>query len=142
MNKGFVAEASITIHASIARVWDALINPEAIRQYMFGTNVVSDWNEGSPIIWKGEWQGKKYEDKGVILRLKSRRLLQYSHFGPLSGLPDTQENYHTVTIELSSKGTQTLVSLSQDNNTTEQDREHSEKNWKMMLTGLKKLLEK
>jgi uncharacterized protein YndB with AHSA1/START domain len=109
---------------------------------MFGTNVVSDWKEGSPIIWKGEWRGKKYEDKGVILKLKSRRLLQYSHFSPLSGLPDTQENYHTVTIELSSKGTQTRVSLSQDNNATEQEREHSEKNWKTMLTDLKKLLEK
>jgi len=142
MNKGFVAEASIAIHASIAKVWDALVNPETIRRYMFGTNAVSDWKEGSSIAWNGEWQGKKYEDKGIILKLQPRRLLQYSHFSPLSGLPDTQENYHTVTIELSSKGTQTRVSLSQDNNATEQEREHSEKNWKTMLTDLKKLLEK
>lgn len=140
--KGFVAEASTIIDASMDRVWDALTNPEVIKQYMFGTMVVSDWKEGSSIVWKGEWQGKKYQDKGTILRLQPKRLLQYSHYSPLSGLPDTQKNYHTVTVELSSKGTQTVVSLKQDNNTTEQEREHSENNWKTMLTSLKKLLEK
>jgi hypothetical protein len=41
-----------------------------------------------------------------------------------------------------SDGAETTVSLSQDNNETEQAREYSEKNWKMMLDGLKKLLEK
>jgi uncharacterized protein YndB with AHSA1/START domain len=142
MNRGFIAQAEISINAPIARAWDALVNPETIKQYMFGTNVVSDWKEGSPIIWKGEWQGKTYEDKGVILGLVPRQIIQYSHFSPLSGLPDAPENYHTVEITLSEKGTQTLLSLHQDNNPTEKSREHSEKNWTMMLESVKKLLER
>jgi len=141
MNKGLIAKASITINVPIAKVWDALTNPKIIEQYMFGTNVVSDWKEGSSIIWKGEWQGKAYEDRGTILKIEQGRTLQYSHFSPLMGKPDVPENYHTVTIDLSTDGTQTTISLSQDNNSTEQDREHSEKNWQMMLDGLKKLLE-
>ena len=142
MKKGLVAETSVTINVPVAKVWDALTNPEMIKQYMFGTDTVSDWKEGSSIVWKGEWQGKKYEDKGVILQLKPKRMIQYSHFSPLSGQPDVPENYHTVTVELSNDGVQTTVSLSQDNNDTEEAREHSEKNWKMMLDGLRKLLEK
>jgi hypothetical protein len=51
------------------------------------------------------------------------------------------ENYHTVTVELSGAGGQTHVSLAQDNNETEETREHSEQNWHMMLESLKKLLE-
>jgi len=141
MSEGLVAEASTTINVSVAQVWDALTNPERIRQYMFGTNVISDWKEGSPIVWKGEWQGKKYVDKGVILRLKSQRLIQYTHFSPLSGLPDAPENYHTVTIKLSSREGQTVVSLSQDNNATQEERIHSEKNWITMLAAPKDLLE-
>jgi len=117
------------------------VTPEAIKQYMFGANVISDWREGSPIVWKGEWQGKSYEDKGVILRIKPGRMIRYSHFSPLSGLPDKPENYHTVTIELSAEGNQTHVSLNQDNNPTEEARAHSEKNWRMMLSSLKKFLE-
>lgn len=137
-----IAKVSTTINAPAQKVWDALTDPEVIRQYMFGTNVISDWKQGSPIVWKGEWQGKKYEDRGVILKLEPERLIQYSHFSPLSGKPDLPENYHTVTIELVSHGVETAVSLSQDNNETEQAREHSEENWKTMLASLKKLLEK
>jgi uncharacterized protein YndB with AHSA1/START domain len=44
--------------------------------------------------------------------------------------------------ELSGKGKQTIVSLLQDNNATEEAREYSEKNWNMMLGGLKEFLEK
>ena len=142
MADDFVAKASTTINASAAEVWDALVDPDKIREYMFGTNVTSDWKEGSPITWKGEWEGKPYEDKGVILQLTPPRVLQYTHFSPMTGLPDKPENYHTVTIELEENGTATNVTLTQDNNADEKDREHSEKNWSMMLDGLKKFVEK
>ena len=141
MDRNLIAKASININASSDQVWDALTNPEAIKQYMFGTNVVSDWRERGPIVWKGEWQGKSYEDKGVILQLKPGRTLQYSHFSPLAGLPDQPENYHTVTVELSADGNQTRVSLAQDHNANEEERTHSEENWGMMLAALKKFVE-
>ena len=142
MPKTLVAEASVSIAAPAARIWDALVSPQLIKQFMFGTTVVSDWQQGSPISWKGEWKGKPYEDKGVILKVEPRRLLQYSHYSPLSGLPDAPENRHTVTILLSEAGAQTRVSLSQDNNAGKEARAHSEKNWKAMLEALKKLLQK
>src|SRR4051812_29479293 len=120
MDRGFVSKAEVTIGAPVARVWSGLVSPEIIKQYMFGADVVSDWKEGSPIVWKGEYQGKKYEDKGVILKLEPQRVLQYSHFSPLSGQPDTPENYHIVTIELSERDASTVLSLSQDNNSSEE----------------------
>lgn len=141
MNNNLVAKAAISIKAPSTKVWDALVTPAAIQQYMFGTNAVSAWKEGSTIVWKGVWQGKSYEDKGVLLQVKPARTLQYTHFSPLSGLPDEPGSYHTVTIELSAEGSGTRVSLSQDNNLTEQAREHSEKNWGMVLTGLKRFVE-
>ncbi|HVH32370.1 MAG TPA: SRPBCC domain-containing protein [bacterium] len=141
MAKGHVARASVTISVPISKAWDALVNPEALKRYMFGAVVVSDWREGSSIVWNGEWQGRPYQDKGVILRFKPERTLQYTHFSPLSGVPDTPENYHTVTFELSPEGKKTRVVLTQDNNPTEQAREHSERNWNTMLATLKKLLE-
>ena len=136
-----VASVTIDIQAPIAQVWDAFINPDIIKQYMFGATVISDWKEGSKIIWKGEWQGKAYEDKGVILKLDKPHLLKYSHFSPLTGEPDLPENYHTVTIELSDQDGAVKVDLRQDNNATQEAKDHSEKNWGMMLADLKKLVE-
>ena len=49
VSRGLVAETSITINTSVARVWEALVNPDVIRQYMFGTNFESEWEKGSPI---------------------------------------------------------------------------------------------
>ena len=141
METNLIATASIHINAPRERVWNALVDPAGIKQYMFGTNVVSDWHEGSPILWKGEWQGKPYEDKGVILQLDPRHTLQYSHFSPLSGLPDRPENYHTVTIRLEAVGNGTRVVLSQDKNATEEERSHSSTNWEVMLKGLKAFAE-
>lgn len=139
--KGFVAHASTTINAPISHVWQALTDLDMIKQYMFGTNVVTDWQEGSPIVWQGAWQGQTYEDKGVILEIEPQRLLKYTHYSPLSGQTDAPENYHTVTVELSREGEQTVVLLSQDNNDTEEARAHSEENWQSMLEGLKDLVE-
>ena len=141
MSVNLIAKASVTIHAPRARVWQALTDPEMIRQYFYDTEVITDWKVGSPIVWKGEWEGKPYEDKGKILRFEPKKSLQYSHFSPLSGLHDNPENYHIVTIDLEEKDEQTNVTLTQDNNINEKDRDHSEKNWKMMLASLKKLLE-
>ena len=141
MNRNLIARAAVTIAAPASVVWDALVNPEIIREYMFGTSVVSDWREGSPIVWKGEWQGRAYEDRGSILRVEPGRKLQFTHFSPLSGLPDTPDNYHTVTIELSGTGKRTRVSLVQDNNLTEESRAHSEQNWEAVLATMKKILE-
>ena len=140
MDKPIVAKVSTTIEAPVSRVWDALVSPEAIKHYMFGATVVSDWREGSPISWKGEWKGKPYEDKGVILRAVPGRLLRYSHYSPRYGQRDLSES-HTVTIELDDQAGRTLATLTQDNNPSEDARAHSEKNWRAMLDGLKQLLE-
>jgi len=141
MPRGLVATARTEINAPIEAVWDALTNPETVRKYMFGTDVISEWKEGGTILWRGVWKGKGYEDRGTILEFKPMRVLSYSHFSPLSGLPDVPENYYTARVELSKKGASTGVVLSQDNNPTAEARDHSQENWETMLSGLKSLLE-
>lgn len=136
-----VATASTVVEAPKEEVWEALTDPDLISRYMFGTEVSTDWEVGSPIAWKGEWDGRSYQDKGTILELKPLRLLRYSHFSPLSGMADSPENYHIVTIEIAGDGSTTTVHLSQDNNETTEAREHSAANWQTMLDGLKDVVE-
>ena len=146
MGKGLVATAVTTIQAPRERVWGALIDPEQIKQYMFGANVISEWRVGSPIVWRGEWKGKPYEDRGEVLRIDRNERLEYSHWSPKAGSGGGGEGgdaigRHNVTIELSGEGDSTRVLLSQDNNPTEDARTHSEQTWNAMLAALKKHLE-
>jgi uncharacterized protein YndB with AHSA1/START domain len=136
-----VASATIEIAAPPGEVWTALTDPEQIEKYMFGSQVMTDWQPGSPIVWKGEYEGKKYEDKGEIVEIEPERRLKVTHFSPLSGEEDIPANYHTVLYELENRGQKTRVSLSQDNNSSEEAAEHSKANWEKMLDGLKEVVE-
>ena len=140
-DNGLIAKASVSINAPAAKVWQALVTPEIVKQYMFGADVASDWKPDSPITWKGEWKGKPFEDKGTIITIEPERRLDYSHYSPTSGLPDKPENYHTVTYELVENDGKTNVDLSQDHNADQDAVKHSEQMWQQMLEGLKKVVE-
>jgi uncharacterized protein YndB with AHSA1/START domain len=142
MNKEYIAQAEATINVPVAEVWDALVNPEKVKEYMFGTTAVSNWQKGSPIAWKGEYQGKPYEDKGEIIEIEPEKLLVVTHYSPLSGAEDVPENYHILRYELTAQGSSTGIVLTQDNCKNEEEKEQFSKNWQMMLDGLKKFLEK
>lgn len=135
MNPSLTATASITINAPAEQVWNALTKPEMIKQYMFGADVITDWQIGSPIIWKGEWQGAVFEDKGVIVRLIPNKVLEYTY----NHASSTQENL--VTNELAEENGLTRLTITQTGSANEAAREHSEKNWAMVLESIKKMLE-
>jgi uncharacterized protein YndB with AHSA1/START domain len=138
---GLIATAETDIKARPEEVWDALTDPRQISAYMFGTQVQSTWQPGSPITWSGEYDGHSYTDHGEILEIEPAQRLMYTHFSPLTGQPDTPENYHTVSYDLDERGGRTHVKLEQDNNSSEEEAEHSAKNWQMMLDGLKRHVE-
>ncbi len=141
MAQKYTAQANKTIHASPGQVWAALTDPASVKQYMFGSDVVTDWKVGSPIIFKGIWEGKPFEDKGKLVAVEPEKRLVMTYWSPLSGSADIPENYHTITYELEPGHNKTTVRVSQDNNASEQERDQSAKNWGMMLDGLKKLVE-
>jgi uncharacterized protein YndB with AHSA1/START domain len=138
---GLVATADVEIAASPEQVWRGLTDPDLIEQYMFGSKVETDWKPGSPISWKGSYEGRPYEDRGEIVEVVDNERLTMTHFSPLSGQPDEPGNYHTLTYMIAGNGDGTRLTLSQDNNATPDEAEHSRENWQTMLTGLKDLIE-
>ena len=141
--KNHVAVAEVQIDATPARVWSALTDPAEIEQYMFGSKVVTDWEPGSRIVWKGEYEGKSYEDHGEILEVEPEKRLVMTHYSPLGGKTDTPENYHTLAYELEEVDERTTrLQLSQDNNKSAEAAAHSKDNWEALLDGLKSLVER
>ena len=138
---GWMATAEIDIHAPRSKVWRALTDPDQIQKYLFGSRVEAEWKPGSPITWKGEYDGKKYEDRGEVVEVVEERRLKVTHFSPLSGEEDVPENYHTLLYELEEHDGVTHLSLSQDNNRSEEAAEHSRTNWETVLSGLKQVVE-
>ena len=141
MANKLLAKSEIKIQAQVSKVWQALTDPPLIKQYLFGTDTVSDWKQGSASTWSGVYEGKSYQDKGTIIDIVPEKLLHTTHYSPLTGKDDKPENYHHVIYELAPEDDGTRVRITQDNVGSEKELEHMSKNWSVVLEGMKKLLE-
>jgi len=140
------SQVKTTVNAPAAAVWKALTNASSLKQFFFGSDIVTDWRVGSPIRFRGDWKGKPYEDKGTIQSFDVDRRLAFTHWSPLSKLEDKPENYHIVSFDLRPVNGGTEVVLTQTNQSdseplTPEIRKEYEKNWTMLLDGLKKVVE-
>ena len=143
MSGSFVAEKRITVNAPVGTVWQALTDPALVKQYMHGTNMETDWIVDHPITWRGEWKGRPYEDKGTVLAVEPQKLLRYTHWSPMGGSEDKPENYHTVTCVLVGGDGETTLTLTQDNNATQEEAEKmANQNWGPVMEGVKAVAEK
>ena len=143
MTQVFSASTGIEIDAPPHRVWQTLVEPGLVARYMHGTAVETDWAVGSPIVWRGEWQGRRYEDKGEVLAFEAPRRLAVTHWSPLTGDADEPANYHHVTYELEPRGEhRTGLTLTHGNRPSQDaaDRMVTE-GWTPMLQELKKAAE-
>ena len=142
MKNNITGRVELEINAPVEKVWEALTKPEIIKQYFFGTNTFTDWKMGSPIIFRGEWEGKTYEDKGTILEVDKYKMIKYDYWSSMSGIEDKPENYVIITYHLTQVDTKTKLVITQENIPDEKMKEHSEENWKKVMTDMKRLVEK
>ncbi len=149
MSDQLIVRSEITINASAEKVWDALTNPEQTRKYMFGCETVSDWQQGSELLWRMEYEGKEFVAvKGNIVTIQPPVWLAYTTIDPNSTIPDLPENYLTVTYILTeSNGKTTLVVTQGDYSTVaDGERRYNEaynagEGWNPILVQIKDLVE-
>jgi uncharacterized protein YndB with AHSA1/START domain len=141
MPDALTTERSLTIRAPIETVWEVLTSPELRRRWFFGVETDTDWRPGSPIVHRGEYQGRPYEDKGEILEIEPPRLLVHSHWSPVSGLPDDPRNYQRVSWQLSERDGGTDLTLTEVNLPSEEAKATSEQAWEMALDNLRRVAE-
>ncbi|HMG16824.1 MAG TPA: SRPBCC family protein [Saprospiraceae bacterium] len=141
MDKTLEISISVNIKAPASKVWRVLTDPELIKEYLFGTKAISEWKEGSPILFTGEWGGNKYEDKGVILTLEKDKIFQYSYWSSYSGMKDLPENYSVVSNILSESNEETILMIVQQGFKDQAAMDHTTENWKSVLTKIKSISE-
>ncbi len=110
------SKSTIIINADKQKVWNALTKPELVKQWQYGSDVLTDWKMGSEIRFRNEWEGKVFEQWGKILEIRPNELIKYSLFFPRPDLEDKEENYFIMTYILSDiQNTTKLEILKEDN---------------------------
>lgn len=129
------------ISADITDVWELLVNPAETGRLFWGTTVESDFKVGSPIVWKGVWEGKPFEDRGTIKRVEKNAVLQYSHWSTASDTPNDEATHNLLTFQLTKEDRGVRVVLQHENIATMAMKEHSEKMWTQLLATMKRMAE-
>ena len=142
MDKSLIATKSIQINSSPQKIWDVLTNPEKIKIYLFGTEVKTDWKEGSSITFSGDYEGHKYEDKGNVIENKTNELLKYNYWSGFSRLKDKPENYSLVSYRIKKLDNNKYeFTWHQQGFSSEERKCHTEEGLRIMLDQIKTLAE-
>lgn len=144
-----IVQNSILIKADAGKVWDALVNPEQTKKYMFGCKTVSDWKIGGSLLWQGMYEGEEMVFvKGIILDIKLSRLLKYTVIDPNATMADIPENYLNVTYQLKEQNGYTNLTIFQDGFEDAADGEkrytdvqNNGEGWNPILVEIKKIVE-
>lgn len=137
-----IATTEVEISASPAKVWAALTEPEQIREYLFGAEVNTTWKPGTQVVWRGQYDDERFEDRGNVLEFEPEQRLSFTHYSPHSGKDDRPENYVQITLTLHDEGERTRVTLEQDNNPDDRAVLHAKHNWGEVLEHLKRHVER
>jgi uncharacterized protein YndB with AHSA1/START domain len=142
MNHDLTVSHTITIHAPVAKVWEALTNPDIIKLYLYGTRTTTDWKVGSDISFEGDYEGQTYKDKGIVREHIPLQRLSYRYWSGFSGAPDIPENYSLVTYSVKATADNTTeFTWDQQGFASEKGYEHSKNGMAAFMQSIKKIIE-
>lgn len=147
-NKIMIIKKEIQFNANKEEIWNLLTNPKMTKQYMFGCEVLSDWNVGNKIIWKGYTEDGKevIYVKGEITEIIQGEKVSFTMFDPNIGIKDIPENYVNLTYELTELENRTRLTIVQGDFSGAENAEkrfaESKGGWDMVIPLMKKLVEK
>ena len=94
------SDSIVNIIAPASKVWLALTVPDLVKQWQYGSDLLTTWEVGTPIIFRNEWNGQVFEQKGTVLEFLPESRLKYSLFFPHPDRQDIPEHYFFMTYEL------------------------------------------
>ena len=125
----------------IEKVWNALTKPELVKQWQYGSDLITDWKVGNEIRFKNEWEGQVFEQWGTVLEVIPNQKIKYSLFFPRPELEDKPENYFIMSYVLTEEDQKVKLEIIQEDNRPGAVQEEPQGEENPILQSLKALIE-
>ncbi len=140
--ENLTTKMAIVINSKAESVWDVLTNPDKIKQYLFGSEAITDWKIGHSVIFQRNSGDKMYRDKGEILDFVPNKLLKFSYWSSQEGYDDIPENYSIITYRLETENGNTIkLTYLREKIPFEFEQKNQERYLPGMLENIKKIAE-
>jgi uncharacterized protein YndB with AHSA1/START domain len=107
-------DSTIKINAPASKVWVALTVPDLVKQWQYGSDLLTTWKVGDPITFRNEWNGQVFEQKGKVLEFVPMSRVKYSLFFPRPDLQDIAEHCFFMIYELTERDGVTSLLVRQE----------------------------
>ena len=107
-------DSIVEILAPASKVWLALTVPDLVKQWQYGSDLLTTWEPGTPIMFRNEWNRQVFEQKGTVVEFTPESRLKYSLFFSRPVLQDIPEHSFFMTYELTESGGLTSVLFRQE----------------------------
>ena len=136
------SDSTVKIRAPARKVWLALTSPGLVKQWQYGSDLLTTWEVGTPIVFRNEWNGQVFEQKGRVLEFTPESRLRYSLFVPRPDLQDIPEHHFFMTYELAERdGITSLLVRQEDPRPSLPDESSGGSDGPDVLATLKELVE-
>ena len=136
------SDSIVEIIAPAKKVWRALTMPDLVKQWQYGSDLLTTWEVGAPIVFRNEWNGQVFEQKGNVLEFSPESRVKYSLFFPRPDLEDIPEHYFFMTYELTeSEGVTSLLVRQEDPRPSPPNESTGGDEGPNVLSALKELVE-
>lgn len=133
--------STILLNAPTEKVWNALTQPELVKQWQYGSDLITDWKVNSEIRFRNEWESQIFEQWGKVLEVIPNQKIRYSLFFPRPGLEDKPENYFIMSYVLSEENQKTKLEIIQEDNRPGAKQEEPQGEENPILQALKAVVE-
>ncbi len=108
--------STLKINASRQKVWDTITKADYVKLWQYGSDLLTNWEIGSDITFRTEWQDKVFEQWGKVLEVNPTEIVKYSLFAPRPELEDKPENYFIMSYILTEENGVTKLEIIQEDN--------------------------
>ena len=133
--------STIVLDAPIEKVWNALTQPALVKQWQYGSDLITDWIVGNKIRFRNEWEDQVFEQWGTVLEVIPNQKIKYSLFFPRPELEDKPENYFIMSYILTEENQKVKLEILQEDNRPGAIQEEPQGEENPILQGLKALIE-
>ncbi len=134
--------STIHVKAPEGKIWEVLTSPVYVKQWQFGSDVLTNWKVGSEIRFRTEWEGQVFEQWGKILEIIPQKLIHYSLFAPRPDLEDKPENYFFMKYIITVEKINSRLDIIQEDNRPGAVQEAPQGEENPVMAGLKALIER
>ncbi len=138
-----ILEKQLIIDSPIEILFSVLTTSNEIVKYFPLKEVISDWNVGAEVLYKGEVEDVPFTDYGKIIELSAPHTYAYQYWSDNHGTERSEENLVTIRYELQEIADRTQLTLIQENLPTAELYDlMNDKVWDFLLNELKQFAEK